>query len=125
MKAKTKVQFQPLMDRTPSDPSSILTAMIEGEEATTKVGQEVTVFTADQQLYRVMLDIKWSDAQRWSKFVPRIGGMHWLMSFIGCIGVLMNKTGLSEVMKSAFSGVEKMLLGKKFPMNVRALRLSV
>ena len=68
MKAKTKVQFQPLMDRTPSDPSSILTAMIEGEEATTKAGQEVTVFTADQQLYRVMFDITWSDPQRWSKF---------------------------------------------------------
>ena len=42
--------------------------MIEGEEATTKAGQEVTVFTADQQLYRVMFDITWSDPQRWSKF---------------------------------------------------------
>ena len=26
--------------------------------------------------------------------IPRLGGMHWLMSFIGCVGVLMEKVDL-------------------------------
>ena len=46
-----------------------------------------------------------------------------LMSFVGCIGKLMSNSGLEKVMKVAFAGVEKMLIGKKFPMNVRALRI--
>ena len=47
-----------------------------------------------------------------------------LMSFVGAIGSLMTETGLSEVLKSVFGGVEKMLTGKKFPMNMRAMRTS-
>ena len=56
-------------------------------------------------------------------FVPRLGGMHTLVSFIGAVGTLMSNSGLEEVMNSAFAGVPKMLSGKKSPQNVRALRL--
>ena len=56
-------------------------------------------------------------------FVPRLGGMHTLMSFIGAVGTVMCNSGLGEVMNSAFAGVPKMLSGKKFPQNVRGLRL--
>ena len=113
------------MDRTPADLSTILTAMINAEKITNEAGQSVTVFTADQQLYRIAIDITWSDPDRWINFIPRIGGMHWLMSFVGCIGVLMANSGLSSVLKAAFGSVDKMLLGKKYPMNVRALRFVV
>ena len=37
----------------------------------------------------------------------------------------MSETGLTDVMSSAFSGIHKMLLGKKFPMCTRALRMVV
>ena len=36
-----------------------------------------------------------------------------LMSFIGAIGNLMTETGLADIMLPAFSGVHKMLQGKK------------
>ena len=48
-----------------------------------------------------------------------------LMSFVGCVGTLMADTGLKEVMESEFGGVTKLLSGKNFPQNVRALRLVV
>ena len=35
----------------------------------------------------------------------------------------MADTGLSDIMSSVFGGVSKMLTGKKFPQNVRALRM--
>ncbi len=35
----------------------------------------------------------------------------------------MTETSLSEVLKFVFGGVEKMLTGKKFPMNMRAMRM--
>ena len=119
---KTRVYYRPLIDKTPSDPSTVLTAMSDTERISNDAGQEVTVLTSDQQLYRVMVDIVWSNPTRWQLFVPRIGGMHWIMNFVGCVGKLMEGSGLNKFMSSAFAGVEKMLIGKKFPMNVRALR---
>ena len=125
VKTKTKVIYKPLVNKTPSDPSTILTAMCDVEKACEKSGQKETVFTCDQQLYRVTMDIIWNDPQRWANFYPRLGGMHWLMSFVGSVGKLMKNSGLDRLMKAAFAGVEKMLVGKKFPMNVRALRIVV
>ena len=42
------------------------------------------------------------------------------MSFTGCIGGLMANSGLEKILKPTFTGVEKMLISKKYPMNLRA-----
>ena len=67
----------------------------------------------------------WTDQNRWMFFVPRLGGMHWLMSFIGSVGELMAGSGLKEILSSASAGSDKMLQGKKFPLNLRAFRFVV
>jgi hypothetical protein len=110
---------------SPADPDTILTAMIDAQETTNSFGQEFTIFTNDQQLYKIAVDIKWVYNDRFLKFIPRLGGMHFLMSFIGSVGTLMANTGLEEIMKAAFGGVPHMLSGKKFPQNARALRIVV
>ena len=78
LKPKSSVVFTPLLDRTPSDLSTMLTKMAEAARITHKVGQSVTVFTADQQLYRMALDILWTYEIQFTNFVPKIGGMHWV-----------------------------------------------
>lgn len=45
------------------------------------------------------------------------------MSSVGNIGMLMADSGLEDVMKAAFGGVEKMLTGNNFPQNTRAFRM--
>ena len=37
----------------------------------------------------------------------------------------MANTGLEEIRKTSFGGVQKILIGKRFPLNVRTLRLVV
>jgi len=73
----------------------------------------------------VAVNITWVYPEQFKNFQPRLGGMHYLMSFIGAIGTLMNNTGLAEIMQTAFGGVPKMLCGKKFPQNMRAMRMVV
>ena len=51
--------------------------------------------------------------------------MHLLMSYCGGIGTLMADIGIVEILSVAFGGVLKMLSGKKFPQNVRALWMLV
>ena len=57
----------------------------------------MTVFTADQQLYRVAVNIVWVSSEPSDYFVLRLGGMHTLMGFVGSVGVLMGNSGLEEV----------------------------
>ena len=109
----------------PVDHSTMMTVLIEANRLTSEAGQEFTIFTCDQQLYRVSLQVIWAYPEQFSHVVLRLGGMHMLMSFIGAVGSLMEESGLVEVMNTGFSGVAKMLNGKKFPQHVRALRIIV
>ena len=56
-------------------------------------------------------------------FIPILGSMHLLMNCIGCVGKLMKNSGLAEVLESSFGSVTKMLSGKFFPQNLRAMRM--
>ncbi len=107
----------------PAHPDTIMTAMSKAQKLTQEIGENFTLFTADQQLYRVALEVQWMHPNLFPNLIPRLGGMHMLMSFVGAIGTLMVETGLAQILESVFGGVQKMLTGKKFPMNVRAMRL--
>ena len=94
---------------------------VEAQEIARNVGQDYVVFTCDQQLYRVALQVKWDNPQMLNNVYLRLGGMHLLMSYVGSVGTLMSNSGLEEILGAAFGGVGKMLAGKKYPQNVRAL----
>ena len=83
------------------------------------------MFTCDQQLYRVAVNISWAQPDRLNNILLRLGGLHFLMSFIGCVGSLMAESGLVDILSCAFGGVDHMMTGKKYPQNIRALRLLV
>ena len=92
VKPKTTAIYMPLIDITPSDPTTMMTAMVQAQQLTSGCGQAVTVFTADQQLYQVMVDITWVYPELFSNFIQRLGVMHIMMNFIGSI--CTNKLGL-------------------------------
>lgn len=120
---KTHVIYHPLIMAKPSDPSTVYTSIIKAQSITAAAGQEYTIFTANQQLYKVAVHIMWDNPQQFANFIPRLGGMHFLINVIGCIGSLAEDSGLVEVLEAAFAGVGKMLSGKKYPQNFRALVL--
>ena len=62
---------------------------------------------------------------RFPNFFTRHGGMNLLMSFVSASSTLLNGSGDNEVLGDVFAGVTKMLSGKKFLYNVRALRMLV
>ena len=124
-KGRTKAVYLPLIDMAPAEPTTMLTAMVEAQKLTNSTGQVYTIFTNDQQLYRIVVNITWVYGEMFLNFIPRLGGMHTLMSFVGAIGTLMAETGLEPIMNAAFGGVSKMLTGKKYPQNIRALRMVV
>ena len=51
-------------------------------------------------------------------------GMHNMMSFIGCIGNLMNGSGLVEPLGAAYSGLAGISSGKSCSRAMRAFRMA-
>lgn len=51
--------------------------------------------------------------------------MHTLMSFVGCVGTLMNGCSLEDILNVAFKGVKSMLNGKSWPKAIRGLKMVV
>ena len=87
----TTCVYTPLIDMKPSDPDTMLTAMVEAERLVKSTGQyiDIVVFTCDQQLYQVAVNITWANPERFQNFVLRLGSMHVIMNFIGCVGTLI------------------------------------
>ncbi len=111
--------YLPLIGKPPSDPETMATALHTAKKVSEGgVGQVFVIFTVNQQLYRVALQIIWQDPKTFSNTYLRLGGMHLLMSFCSCIGTLMAETGIIEILS-----VLKMLVGKKYPDNVRPLHM--
>ena len=121
MEPKTQAVYLPLIGMPPSDPDTILKALHKAKRLIKEIGQKNTIFTSDQQLYKVAVEMKWAHPD----VILHLGGMHVLMGFVGAVGTLMQGLGLSEVLESTFAGVAKMLSGTKFPQKVRAMRLVV
>ena len=59
-KFRTKTIYMPLIDMTPSDPDTIMTALHQAQQITSDRGQDYVLFTADLQLYRVAVNILWA-----------------------------------------------------------------
>ena len=47
------------------------------------------------------------------------------MSFVGCVGTLMNGCSLEDILNVAFKGVKSMLNGKSWPKAIRGLKMVV
>ena len=89
MKPKTRPVYLPLIDMPPSDPDTILKALHEAKHLTNERGQKNTIFTSDQQLYKVAVEMKWAYPDDFSDVMLRLARMHMLMSFVGAVGMLM------------------------------------
>ena len=120
---KSAVVYLPLINMKPGDPTTVLTSINRALEVTRSANQEILVLTCDQAIYKIVVDISFHQPELLTSVVAILGGMHFIMDFVGCIGALMAESGLKEVLASSFGSVDKMLQGKKYPQNVRALRL--
>ena len=122
---KTRKAYLPLLKMTPADPTTVLTAISNIKTMLPMADDDFLIFVADQQIYAVLCLVKWNHPVLCKNIYPSLGGFHWKMNVIGCIGYLMDGSGLDTWMKSVFCSVDKMLTGKLHPQNFRALRLCV
>ena len=106
---KTDVAFLPLIDRPPAHHDTIKTAIDKGLSLMRAAGDDVLIFTANQQLYKIVIDIMFYQPTYFESVIPVLGGMHMLMNFIHATAVIMAGSGMNEILAGTFGSVEKML----------------
>ena len=106
----------------PSSPSIIFTAIEKGLTLIGNAGQTVLVFTVDQQLYKVTVDVLFHSPSYFTKVIPMLGGMHMLMAIIHATCIILSLP-LRTILLSIFGSVDKMMSGKKYPQNFCAVRM--
>ena len=122
---KTDIAFLPLIDRPPAHHATIKTAIDKGLSLMRAAGDDVLIFPADQQLYKIVIDIMFYQPTYIESVIPVLGGMHMPMNFIHATAVIMAGSGMNEILAGTFRRVGKMLSGKKYPQNFRAIRMLV
>ena len=82
---------------------------------------KLSVMTADQ-LFWSTVQVKWAYSLLFETFIHRIGGMHTLISFIGCVKTLMVPSGLKKLNGISTCRCMKTAFRKEIPQNKTILR---
>ena len=53
LQPKTNIEYKPLIDMNPSNPDTIMTALVKAQKFSDYTGQEFTVFTSDPAIHKV------------------------------------------------------------------------
>lgn len=119
---KSSITILPMIDLNPSDFTCVNSTLhYIAEQA--RIHGIPPIITFDQPLYLKALIIiqNAADDSPLKKIVLLLGGFHTLMSFLGCIGSLMEDMGLAETLETIYApnSVIHMMSGKAFS---RALR---
>ena len=102
----------------------VLTTLIYMEKTLKTFVMQYIHLSVDIQLHHISCLVQWSDPYRWTSLVLHPVMMHMLMSFLGCIGTLMNASDVDMLLTAAFGGVAGIITGKSWTNALRACRLS-
>jgi hypothetical protein len=119
---ESTILFMPMIDMNSSDLSCIYSTLHFVAKQSRNHGTSA-VLTFDQPLYWKALNIvkNESNNSEIKSIVLRLGGFHSEMSFLGCIGRLMQNSGLKELLSTVYAdnSVVHMLDGKAVSRAIR------
>ena len=92
--------MRPLIDHNLSDPACIYSTLVYIQEQATKQGISFPCVTFDQPLWWKATALIEENNMN---IVCRLGGFHLLMSFLGSIGMLMNGSGLDDILELIYA----------------------
>ena len=103
---KSEVTLLPIINLNPNDYSDIYSTLLFVIDQSKKANSGSQCITFDQSLWLKAVEIVTEKALH--------GGFHALMSFLGCIGTSMKRSGFSECMQEVYSenAVQQIVSGK-------------
>jgi len=122
LKPASIYMFGPLIDAPPAHPDTILPTLTYMQKSLTDMGMEKVHLCMDMQLFAVTKQICWYQSLQFNNVIVHPGGMHFIQSFVGCIGKLMKDSGLESYVAAAYGGLTGIFNGKSWVKAMRAFR---
>lgn len=119
---RSKVFYLPFINAPPSNLDTVYTALLIARQKCDSINQKTCFVTFDQPLYMKAQEIVHNGKPELKNVIPRLGGFHLLMSFLGAIGTIMAGSGLSELLTTIYAqnSIIKMMSGHAYSRAVRA-----
>ena len=122
----TRVRYLPFIHASPSDFSTIFTALLALTKIADQLGQSHIMITADMSIYMKAQEIIWNNPNELRNRVTMcLGGMHLTMAYIASIGYLLGDGGLLSIWGEsdiyAEATARQMLQGKQYSRAIHGL----
>lgn len=118
---KSSIHFLPMIDLDPTNMSCVYSTLLF-VVAECKKHNTIPILTFDQPLWlKARTIIHHDNNGELKNVVLKLGSFHLMMSYLGCIGHLMNASGLREVLELVFAenAVDYILNGKAYARAIR------
>lgn len=111
----------PFINEPPSKLTTLNTALHYSREECNRRNQKTCFVTFDQPLYWKSRSIV-ANSTTLPNVVVRLGGFHMIMSYLGSIGYIMDRSGLEDLWGVVYAGesVKKMMSGHAYSRAIRA-----
>ncbi|CAB4000930.1 Hypothetical predicted protein [Paramuricea clavata] len=94
---QSKIRYLPIIDGSPSEYSTLYTALQQSINIADELLLERIVLIFDEAIYAKFQQIGWKNKIFMSRFIVRLRDFHTTMSFLSAIGVLFRDAGLQCV----------------------------
>lgn len=81
-----------------TDLSIVYTVPVELKRMMEVIGQQHSVITFHQAIYRVAKEIQWNRPEEFENTVIRLGGFHMLTNYMGALGTMTTSGGLAQLL---------------------------
>ena len=95
---KTTIGYCPMIPAPATDFNTVYSMMKYFQRLFFALGQQWTYVTCDEAIYCKAQIIKWRNQREFENAEIEMGGLHRTMNFMGCIGHIMDVSGLSEIL---------------------------
>ena len=95
---QTSIGYYQMISEPPTDWNVVYKVMIRTMRMLELLGQEYTVLTLDEGIYRIAQSTKFRNPAEFRSLVVRLAGFHRLFNFLGIIGNRMRGSGIEDIL---------------------------
>lgn len=99
----SRVIFLSFIKKLPRDQDTIFTSLSHACENTVRIGQKFTFVTYDQPLHNKARSVVLEHPNGLSNVIVRLGAFQMVLSFLTCIGKLIDGSGLKEALSLIYA----------------------